>query len=537
MLARKSFLIFVTHVVAGVLGVVSLFFVGRYFEPDPYGMFWFSMGLLGLISALTKLGFEKAHVKRISEGRDLAACVGTFTRIKLVIILLFAVVALTAIFIREITVGWIAATTLPVILVVLVYKVVMKLRSIPKNTFNALRLTATNQSIILVENATRLPLVILVTLAFAFSRGREVPLQGVWIWVTDRLGQIAPMDVGTAAVLYALAYTIPLAVSLFVAVWLFRRHEVPIGGFDREIAKSYWAFAWPVAGYMVFITMTHHIDMVMLGYFWTGTEVGLYKAAFQFVAIVVIIPTAVRTLFFPMISELISKREWTTVKDLALTTQRMMGLVMIPILMLTVVYADDVFRIVMSLTWVPAAPALRLLVVHATLLVLSTVISSMILGVDRARTVMVVALIGVFLNVFLNVIFIPSSVLGVPLFGLQMTGAALASVLSRIVVVAIFIYLGKRIFGVFFFSWSLPKQVLAAALAGGTLWAAEHFIEAIQVVRVWELAIASVVGLALYTGFLFLMRELGRKDVLFFMDLVNPGQMGRYVRDELRKKR
>jgi O-antigen/teichoic acid export membrane protein len=535
-LARKSFLIFLTNIAGAGLGVISLFFVGRFFDPGPYGMFWFGVSLLGLLGALTKLGFEKAHERQVARGTDLATCMGTYVRIKLIIIITFVSLALSLILIRQFTVGWIAATTFSVMLVVVLYNILIKLRGTIKVSLDALRLTASTQSIMLIENVTRLPLVILVTLAFAFSRDHGSFLEGAMTWVRTNVGSLAPMSDETGAVLYALAYTAAILASAIWAVVLLRRHRIPLGHYDPSLAREYWSFAWPVATFMIFTSMANHIDIVMLGYFWTGDEVGFYRAAFQFVAIVTIIPTAVRTLFFPMISELIAKQQWGAVKDLALTTQRMMSLVMIPILMLTLLYAEDVFRIVMSLTWTPSAPVLRLLVLNTLLVVFATVIMNILLAEGRVKIVMAVSLAGFFLNVGLNFVFIPSSILGVQLLGLQMTGAALATVVSKVAVLIIFITLGKKLLGSFFLTWSIPKQVFAATFAGSALWALEHFVTWFQVVRVWELAMASMIGVALYIGILFAIRELGRKDMLFFLDLVNPGEMRRYIKDELKRK-
>lgn len=537
MLARKSLLIFLTDVLGALLGVVALFFIGRFFEPGPYGMVWFAVGLVGLLSAFTKLGFEKAHTKRIAEGRDLAACMGTYLVIKGVILAAFVVLAVSLVVAWEVFVGFVAATSLSVLLVIIVRSVLVKLRGVPKVTFDALRMTATSQTMIFVESVVRVPLVIVVTLMFAFSRGRSVPLETVWSTVSGWIGGIAPMTTNTGALLLAGAYVVGVLASFLVGVWFVRRSRIPIGRFDRDLAKSYSTFAWPVAAYAILTGMIYQIDAVMLGYFWTGSEVGFYQAARQFVAIVIIIPTAVRTLFFPMISELLSRGQLDIVRDLATTTQRYMSLVMVPILMLTILYANDVFRIMMSLTWSASAPALRLLVAHASLTVFTLVIASILLGIDRVRTVMTVSLVGFFLNVAMNFVFIPGSVLGVPLLGLRMTGAALASLLSKAVEVVIYIIVGRRILGQFYFTWSIPKHVTAGALAGGLLWFADRSIGWFQVVRVWDLAIASVVGLVLYTAFLFLMRELTRKDVIFFLDLLHPGHMKQYVMDEIRRGR
>jgi O-antigen/teichoic acid export membrane protein len=530
--ARKSFLIFTTNMVGAVLGLASLFFVGRYMTDGAFGAVHFAIWLIGLASFLVKLGLDKAHEKRVSEGRDLAACMGTYLPIKIALIAAFTVITLALVLGRHLTVGFVAATAFPVVIVILIYHVLMAVRSIPETTFNALRLTASTQAMNVVENLLRAPFIILVALAFAASRGRSVPFGGLFSDVRGLVG--GGMDDATGAFYLALAYAIPMLASLVIGLRLMFRHRLPRGEYDPELARSYVAFALPVAGYSALLTLSHNIDGVMLGYFWTKAEVGQYAMAFRLVTIVMIIPVAVRTLFFPMINELVSRREWGAVNEMAVTTQRLTSLVMLPILMLTVLYAHHVFRIFIGAQFVPASDTLRLLVLHAVLAAFTTISTSIILGMDRPGLIATVATFGVGLNVALNVVFIPQSVLGVPMFGLKMAGAALATVIAKTFTMTIYFWLSRRFLGTTHFSRSSVKHILAAALAGLALWSAEHYLPFVQVVRIWELAGASTLGLAIYGLLLILMRELKRKDWLFLIDLLHPGRMGKYVKGELR---
>jgi len=43
------------------------------------------MGFVGLFNFIADLGFSSAHVKRISEGKDLGECIGTFATIKILL--------------------------------------------------------------------------------------------------------------------------------------------------------------------------------------------------------------------------------------------------------------------------------------------------------------------------------------------------------------------------------------------------------------------------------------------------------------------
>ena len=103
MIGRKSFLIISSHFVVRFIGWVGLVVLARNWPsktaPAALGTIAFTMSFLALFNIIADLGFSKAHVKRISEGKDLGTCIGTYAAIKLLLTGLMITVAVVAIYI------------------------------------------------------------------------------------------------------------------------------------------------------------------------------------------------------------------------------------------------------------------------------------------------------------------------------------------------------------------------------------------------------------------------------------------------------
>ncbi|RKX94787.1 MAG: flippase, partial [Spirochaetes bacterium] len=61
-----------------LLGYIALKFIATYMSPWEYGVIGFAYGFVALFSIFGKLGFDQAHIKRVSEGKDLGKCIATF---------------------------------------------------------------------------------------------------------------------------------------------------------------------------------------------------------------------------------------------------------------------------------------------------------------------------------------------------------------------------------------------------------------------------------------------------------------------------
>jgi len=170
MIARKSFLIIASRFFTRFLGWIGLVILAKLwggFAPEAMGIIGFSMAFLALFSIIGDLGFSRAHIKRISEGKDLGTCIGTYVAIKLFLIVLMVTIIFTAIFIwKNVFQGeFYDATTESVVIVFVIYYIFLNLRQIPAITFEGRGEIAKLQTTSMFENIVKVPLVLLVALA------------------------------------------------------------------------------------------------------------------------------------------------------------------------------------------------------------------------------------------------------------------------------------------------------------------------------------------------------------------------------------
>ena len=58
----------------------------------------------------------------------------------------------------------------------------------------------------------------------------------------------------------------------------------------------------------------------------------------------------------------------------------------------------------------------------------------------------------------------------------------------------------------------------------------------ILLVRWYHLLLFAGVGLGIYLGVLFVLKEFKKQDLMFFLDMLHPKEMLNYVKAELKKK-
>ncbi len=71
--------------IVSALSFVGVFFMTRYLGTGDYGTLSWVLALVLSLNAVSDLGFTNAHIKRISEGRDINDCVSTYAAIELIL--------------------------------------------------------------------------------------------------------------------------------------------------------------------------------------------------------------------------------------------------------------------------------------------------------------------------------------------------------------------------------------------------------------------------------------------------------------------
>jgi O-antigen/teichoic acid export membrane protein len=502
MIARKSTLIIIAHLLDGLLGYVGLKFIALYMEPWEYGVVGFAYGFVALFSLFGNLGFDAAHIKRVSEGKDLETCIATFAATKLVLASLTASVVISSIAIWKYLLegGFETPFHETAVYILLAYFVLLTFTQAIITTFQAKKEIAKVELPYLLYTVVR----VLATLVVAYY-GFDV---------------------------LALAYTYLFGevFHFILALFFFRRY--PIGRPSFALFKDYAKFAFPMAiASTSYIIMTN-IDKVFIQFFWSAIQVGEYFAVFNLSRFLILFVSAVGLLLFPTISEYHARNNMEAVKNLVLKSERYLSMIVFPIIVIIVVLAEPVIHILLSDNYMPALPVLRILPFFVLILALSHPYSSKLQGINRPEIARNEIVIMVIVNVSLNLILIPRDIksLGIALAGLGAQGAAIATVVAYAVGLLYIRAIARKITGI----RGNLRIILHAAAAGVMGMLLVYVCEIILIRRWYELMAIAGCGFALYFALLFVMREFKKEDFDFFRDTLNIKKMYQYIREEIK---
>jgi O-antigen/teichoic acid export membrane protein len=504
MFARKSLLIMSANLLDGLLAYIALYFISRDMGPAAYGIIGFAMGFVGLFTILTDLGFNSAHIKRVSEGKDIGTCLGTYLISKLGYAGLFASIVVGIVLIWKFIFGrgFESPTHELAIYIILGYYVVNSIGTFFYNTYSATKEIAKAQIPLVMGTVAR-------TIAILF-----VALSG--------LGALA----------LAWAYVFGEVIFLCISILFFRGYRLKKP--TKECFKSYSVFAWPLILVGISYTIITNTDKVLIQLFWTSEEVGYYFASFRIVQFLLVAASAVGTLLLPTISGFHSKEDIDSIKKTVFLSERYISLLIFPMVIGIVVLAEPTVRILLSSSFYPAVPILMVLPFFVILEALSQPYMYQAIGMNKPKLARNRILIILGLTVFFDLLLIPSNIksLNLKLFGLGALGASIATVIGY---AAGLIYCRYA-------AWKLAKNpfnprillhLLAASIMGFILYELMNFL---PIQRWYVLLGYSVLGLGIYLFILFLLKEFTRKDLDFVLDLLNIKKMISYVWSEVRKK-
>jgi len=533
MIARKSALIVGTQFFARFLGWIGLVILAKLwggFAPEAMGIIGFAMAFLALFTIIADFGFSHAHIKKVSEGKDLGTCISTFSSIKVILVGLMVLIVFIAIYIWKNLLhrSFFDATTESVIVVFIVYYVFMNLRQISVITFQGKKEIAKRQLVIMFEGIIKVPLMILVALAGVSAVTVSISPAIDWPVFLQPFQQfLASHAVGSLA----MTYVFGAMVTLFVGMRLLRKY--PWKKPSWKLFKSYCYFALPVMLVSLMSIISLNIDKVMIGYFWTSVEVGYYFAVQQIIQIFIILSAAVGTVLFPTLSEYHSSKNFERIKQTTHLTERYISMVLIPPIVIVILFAKPVINIMLNSAFLPASSVLITLVIYALIYGLRIPYHSLISGMNEPG---IAARIGIAIcatNIILNYLFIPECGLLSP-FGISgPTGAAIATVLSSLVGLIGFQYTAKKLTGIRLFQSYTPRHIIAGIVMAVVLYYSSFVV---PVDRWYQLLGYSLYGLGIYLLVLFALKEFKKHDLNFFLNMLHPKEMFDYISSELRDK-
>ncbi|MBA3045803.1 MAG: flippase [Euryarchaeota archaeon] len=545
MIARNSFIIMVSQAASAIFGMLALTIVSKLwggYAPSIMGIIWFAMAFVGTFSFITNMGFDVTHIKKVSEGRDMGTCMGTFISIKLILIgiLITSVLGSIAFWKYFMSEGFYDATTETVIYIFLGYSVFFALGQIAVSTFNSRKENVKSQISLLMDPIVRSALVIIVALAGISGAivtyggaTTAIDLQPRYNWpgfLEPLQTFLATHTVGAMAIAYLLG-----AFAMFcMAFFLLRKY--PVAKPTKNYLKMYFLFATPLMIPIIFTLITANIDKVMIGYFWSAVEVGYYSSVQRISAMILMISASIGIVVYPTISAIHARKNMDKRKKIreiakvARDSERYASMVTIPVLAMIIVFAVPIIDIVLNSSFRPATMSFQLLTIYAYVFTIGVPYTYLIVGMNRPKqTAKIVVLAGI-ANIVLNFLLIPHNGL-LSQFGISGINGAACSILASIIIMLVGLhYYSNRITGKRLFQGKILLHMIAGVVMGMVMWGISTFIE---IIRWYHLGVLFFIGLGTYIGVLWCFKEFKKADLNFFLDTMNLRKLFKHVKKEM----
>jgi O-antigen/teichoic acid export membrane protein len=502
LIGRKAFLYYATYLIGAGASFVALLFMTRSLGPNAFGIVSWTFALMTAVNSISDLGFTSTHIKRISEGKDVNDCVSTYIVIQSILMVVMVVATICAILVWVFFLGGsLSSLVIELIVLFLLYYAMADMANIVTDTYLGTMETAKCQLINLVTPLVRAPLIVFLALT-----------------------HMGAIDI-------AYAYVVSAMAMLFVA-WLFLRRD-RIKWQRPTLFRSYYAFALPVALIVVMAALTSNLDKIFIGLFGSNEEVGYYASAQTFLSAFTMIGSAVSLLTLASFSKLYAEGNLDRIREMTKTAERYVSFIVLPVTVIIVLFPEQIADTLFGSNFSQASDPLRILALALLPSILNGIYISQLYAVNRPGLSAKLTLLNFSVNVGLMILLIPNGLFGVRLFGLGEDGAAIAYLVSSLLMLAV-ARNGLRQLTDSPVNKRIALHLIAAILTGGSILVLSMFVAVTGLV---SLIVYCVLTIAMFETILFLMKELNIKDVHYFLDVIDPRKMKDYVSSEIARKR
>jgi O-antigen/teichoic acid export membrane protein len=219
-------------------------------------------------------------------------------------------------------------------------------------------------------------------------------------------------------------FTLSVITSVMLAayyIWTRFDLEIP----ERKVSKKIVLYSWPLffSGLMGFVL--NWTDTVMIGFFTgSGSDVGIYNAAFPLAQTLTIFMGATTTIAFPIMSGLYSEGKKKEMKKLFQTNTRWVLTFATPAFLLMALFPEEILHLTFGREYIPAADTLRILSAGMFAGTIVGPAGVVLKSSDNQKYAMYNSVFTTGANVAINILLIPT---------LGIVGAAYASIASSLI--------------------------------------------------------------------------------------------------------
>ncbi len=487
MFSNKSSAVLFQTIISSLLGYISLFFINRYVGTVYWGYLSYAIAFGGLFSIVTDFGFNTAHLKFISGESDKREDMGTYLLIKIVLnviyiglvvgSLLFWTYALRRGFQNPIE-FWAIISIIPYFSFI---NMIPFFNSYFRSTMQSYKIAVPR----LIESVFRNG--IFIVIGVIYFLGRE--------------GTIGASITVLLALIYGLAYFIYMFILyLFGRPW-------DIGKASMTSIKKYIKFALPLAFATSLGIVNGNIDKIIVQFFWGAVATGALYTDQKLVSIIGSLLGPISMFILPMLVRDLGDDKLVRDKKI-IEYERIMSLISAPFALIFFFLSPFILNLYNG-RYLMYATSLSIISVGTYIGAITGPFSTAIIARGRQQLVAWISMVGIFVNIALNIILIPTELFGIRLGSLGVEGATISFTVSALVVYILYKEIYRRVNDTRTRSVTL-KHIFISLPTGIILLLSAVYIKPYSFVLLFPI-ILSV--LLIYTGMSIAFNEISIKQI------------------------
>lgn len=480
--ARGAGTVFIMMAASYFLGYIFRLLIARELGASSYGLVYGIIALFGIFSLLMSLGLESSLVKHIAEFRAKnkpekikgSILIVLFSKLLLSAFICGALILLSDTIAADYFNTPEASILIKIYAIGFIFSAVIGTLKASFQGFQSMRYYSSTDFVKSV-------IVLLITIPLLILGFKEMaPIIGFAL---------------TFTIFLPLIY-LPLLIKKVFPEFLRIKAEL-----TKSLTKKLFRFGIPITLVGLATLIFGYTDTVILIYFRSLKEVGLYNAAFPTMKLIGVIGIAITSVVFPISSELwANNRKEQLGKGLGILYKYVL-IVTFPIALLMFLFPEIILGILFGGEFRPAGNVLRILAVGYFLHTLTVVNNSTLSGIGKPKEVSKIMLSGAGMNLILNLILIP-------IYGME--GAALSTLIA-FVLILILSTMKIRDHISFIIPW---RDFPIISFSGLLITGLAYYIKTVESIGVWpKLAITAIVGFIFYTSVLLLSKTLNLTDL------------------------
>ena len=316
---------------------------------------------------------------------------------------------------------------------------------------------------------------------------------------------VALLALGFGVLGAAGGWTLAIVLTPFLAFYFLEKKVFPV--FNTKVKaisvnKELLFFSFPLIFAGLAGLITGWTDTLMLGYFSTTSDVGIYNTALPTAKLLSVGAGAFGAIFMPVVSELYARDRIEDLKSVYSTVTKWILSITLPLFLLMFLFSKELINILFGSEFVAGATALSILAFSYFISSLFGLSAPLLQSYGRTKIIMGGSFAGAGANFGLNLLLIP-------IYGVK--GAAIATGISFALMSIFYFFFVFKIGEIQPFRKNYLKPVAASAVAVSVVYAVTKYIVGTSF---FSLIVMFIVFLGLYFFLLLIFKSFEEEDLM-----------------------